>query len=283
MPKTLSFWETRLSENCQLKGDPAIAVMNNLRNRALKESQSLSQDSHPEFQFMTLNPSETQMLSWITLRELWKTTSFGHKKLKRTTLISLIDSKTSKPPNTSGSDAQTQESLPMKLSALNQENFLSTETSRTKPHCQILTLWQLFNTLLNIWRLKISLSADITDAVVSELPSREKTMDLWSHGFHTSEIWGPDTEKNSANIIKKKTKTFWWNWTLSIMLKTSQESQLSKKLGKREENSEFTDWFTNFTTESCTTWRSESMVWNKFHKNTACTEFSYGFMVNFGR
>jgi hypothetical protein len=25
------------------------------------------------------------------------------------------------------------------------------------------------------------------------------------------------------------------------------------------------------------------MVWNKFHKNTACTEFSYGFMVNFGR
>ena len=115
----------------------------------LKESHSLSQDSHPESQLMISNQSENQMPSWITLRKLWKTTSSGHKKPKRMILTFLIDSKTSKPPNTSGSDAQTQEFLPTKSLALSQENFSFTETSQTKPHCQISMLWQLFNTLLN--------------------------------------------------------------------------------------------------------------------------------------
>lgn len=209
----------RHSEKLYPKENPAITLINKIKMKTikppihLKENAPASPDSHPEFLFTMLNPSETQTSWWITSKESWKTTSFGPKKPKKMTLDSLINSKTFKLPNTSGSDAQTQEFQPTKSSALSQENFSFTETSPTKRHCQISTLWQLFNTLLNTWKLRTLSYVVITDVVASERHSREKTTDLWSHGFHTSEIWGPVTENNSEKIIKRRTKIFWWNWT----------------------------------------------------------------------
>ncbi len=152
------------------------------------ESLFRNPDSLPESLFMMLNQSETQMFWWTISKESWKTILSGHKKHKKMSLISFKSLKAFKPLNTFGSDAQTREFPPMKSSDLNQESFSCTETSLTKRHCQILTLWQSFNMQLNTWKWRTLLSVVITDVVVWGLHSREKITGLWSLGFHTSEI-----------------------------------------------------------------------------------------------
>jgi hypothetical protein len=69
----LFFWEMRPTEKHQLKENLAIAHMNNIMKNNKKESKYPNQGFHPEFQYMMWRLSETQMLSWTTFRELWKT------------------------------------------------------------------------------------------------------------------------------------------------------------------------------------------------------------------